>query len=249
MKLDTEQLADYHRNGFVVLGRVLGDHDRLALLDAERRLRSDDGYGASPGLVVMDQLAHVSADVRRFCVDGDHLDAVEQILGPDVALTHNQFVTKLPGAAPRGSEIPLHQDDGYGTLDPPDDLTVWVALTDTNSDNGCLVVAPRSHLDGLVEHQVSAHNPAFREAAGADLVPLELAAGEAVAFSGLLLHGSGDNTTDDERVALFARYCRPDVVMLTGTRRPVLEDGHSWMVRGEAPLSTWHSANEIFTGP
>jgi ectoine hydroxylase-related dioxygenase (phytanoyl-CoA dioxygenase family) len=248
MKLDTEQLDDYHRNGFVVLGHVLDDDDRSALLDAERRLRSDDGYGASPGLVVMDQLAHVSADVRRFCVDGDHLDAVEQILGPDVALTHNQFVTKLPGAVPRGSEIPLHQDDGYGTLDPPDDLTVWVALTDTNTDNGCLVVAPRSHLDGLVEHRVSAHNPAFREAAAVDLVPLELAAGEAVAFSGLLLHGSGDNTTDDERVALFARYCRPDVVMLTGTRRPVLEDGHSWMVRGEAPLSTWHSANEIFTG-
>jgi len=205
-------------------------------------------YGSSDGLVVMDQVEHVSSLVRRFCCDGRHLDAVEMLLGPDVALTHNQFVTKLPGRDEHASEIPLHQDNGYGTLDPPADVTVWVALTDTTTDNGCLVVAPSSHRHGLVEHRVAAHNPAFREANAVDVVPLELAAGEAVAFSGLLLHGSGDNRTEQERVALFARYCRPDVVMVTEGGRPVLDDGHSWMVRGAAPLTTWTSANAKFTG-
>lgn len=247
--LDDGQLRHFRSEGFVVLGPVLDDAACERLLVEERRLRPSDGYGRSSGLIVMDQLEHVSEPVRSFCCDGAHLDAVTQLLGPDVALTHNQFVTKRSRAGDAASAIPLHQDDGYGTLDPPDDVTVWVALTDTTSRNGCLVVAPGSHLDGIVEHRVAAHNPAFREAATVDVVPLELAAGHAVAFSGLLLHGSGDNTTEHERVALFARYCRPDVVMVTEGRRPVLEDGHSWMVRGAAPMSIWQSANAKFTDP
>lgn len=247
--LGDDRIRAFARDGFVVLGPVLAPSECEQLIAEERRLRPDDGYGRSSGLVVMDQLEHVSPLVRRFCCDGAHLDAVAQLLGPDIALTHNQFVTKLPQSGASASAIPLHQDDGYGTLDPPDDITVWVALTDTTRDNGCLVVAPGSHVDGIVEHRVAAHNPAFREASSVDVVPLELAAGEAVAFSGLLLHGSGDNTTAEERVALFARYCRPDVVMVTEAGKPVLDDGHSWMVRGAAPLSTWRSANAKFTDP
>lgn len=248
VRLDDAQRASFDRDGYVVLGRVLSAEQCSALVAEERRLRPEEHYGSSAGLVVMDQLEHVSTLVRWFCCEGVHLDAVEQLLGPDVALTHNQFVTKLPGGGRSESEIPLHQDDGYGTLDPPDDVTVWVALTPATTDTGCLVVAPASHRTGIVEHRVAAHNPAFREAEAVDVVPLELAAGEAVAFSGLLLHGSGDNVTDRERVALFARYCRPDVRMVTEGGKPVLEDGHSWMVRGQAPLSVWQSANAKFTG-
>jgi ectoine hydroxylase-related dioxygenase (phytanoyl-CoA dioxygenase family) len=241
--LDSTQLESFERDGYVVLGTVLDSDERAELIAAERRLRPSDGYGTSPGLIVMDQLAHVSSAVRRFCCDGRHLDAVVQLLGPDVALTHNQFVVKLPGKGIAASEIPLHQDDGYGLLDPPDDLTVWVALTDAAAVNGCLVLAPGSHHGGLVEHMIAASNPAFREARADDIMPLELAAGEAVAFSGLLLHGSGDNLSDVERVGLFARYCTPTARMMTEAGKPVLDDGNSWMVRGEAPLSTWRSAN------
>jgi ectoine hydroxylase-related dioxygenase (phytanoyl-CoA dioxygenase family) len=245
--LSPDQLEHWDTDGFVVLGEVLSPTECAALVAEEQRLRTTSGYGTSPGLVVMDQLSHVSARVRRFCCEGRHLDAVQQLLGDAIALTHNQFITKLPVAGVHASEIPLHQDDGYGTLDPPDDVTVWVALTTTTTDNGCLVVAPGSHRKGLVEHRVAAHNPAFREATASTVEPLELPAGHAVAFSGLLLHGSGDNRTDTERVALFARYCHPDVVMVTEGGRPVLDDAHSWMVRGDAPMSTWRSANAKFT--
>ena len=67
---------------------------------------------------------------------------VVQLLGPDVCLTHNQFLTKLPDHDGTHSDIPMHQDNGYGRLEPPDDVTVWVALTDTNLRNGCLYVVP-----------------------------------------------------------------------------------------------------------
>ena len=30
----------------------------------------------------------------------------------------------------KNGDIPWHQDSGYGELDPPEDLTVFIALTD-----------------------------------------------------------------------------------------------------------------------
>jgi ectoine hydroxylase-related dioxygenase (phytanoyl-CoA dioxygenase family) len=229
------EIERYRTEGYLPLGNVLDDEERDALLAAERRFRDDKPFGTSAGLIVTEQVEHRSSAVRRFCCAGRHLDAVEILLGPDFALTHNQFIVKLPGAANASSDIPLHQDNGYGRLEPPDDITVWVALTDTTTENGCLVVAPRSHLGGLVEHQVAVANPSLRQAAAVDTVPLELAAGDAVAFSGMLLHGSGENRTTAERAALFARYCVPHARMMIEGGKPVLDDGHSWMVRGEAP--------------
>jgi hypothetical protein len=236
--IGSDQLERYRAEGYLVLGPVLDDGERERLIAAERSLRDANPFGTSPGLIVTEQVEHVSAAVRGFCCEGRHVDAVEALLGPDIALTHNQFIVKLPGTSSGASEIPLHQDNGYGRLEPPDDVTVWVALTDTTTENGCLVVAPRSHLGGLVEHTVAAANPALRQAAAVETVPLELAAGEAVAFSGMMLHGSGENRTTAERVALFARYCAPHVRMMLHGGKPVLEDGHSWMVRGEAALDT-----------
>jgi len=198
---------------------------------------------------VRDQLCHFSAAVRDFCLTGDHIAAVGQLIGLDVAFTHTQFITKLPAGVERGddaSTIPLHQDNGYGTLDPPLDVTVWTALTDTDETNGCLVVIPGSHQAGLLEHEVATANPALREARGEGAVPLPLRAGEAVAFSGMLLHGSGPNRSDRSRVGMHARYCHPSVRMVTEGGRPVLSDAHSWMVLGEASPAEWGSANDKF---
>lgn len=234
INIGQEQVDEYRREGFLVLGAVLDEDERLGLIDAEQRLRADRPFGTSGGLIVSEQVEHRSAAVRRFCCEGRHLDAVEALLGSAFALTHNQYIVKLPGGAGGTSDIPLHQDNGYGRLEPPDDVTVWVALTDTTEENGCLHVAPRSHLGGLVEHQTAVTNPALRQAGHVETVPLPLAAGEAVAFTGMTLHGSGENRTGDERVALFARYCVPHARMMIDDGKPVLDDGHSWMVRGEA---------------
>jgi hypothetical protein len=194
--------------------------------------------------------------VRRFCLEGAHLDAVEQLIGPDVAFTHTQFIAKLPSGADRTNDpddhdltssfIPLHQDDGYGQLDPPLDVTVWTALTDTDEVNGCLVIVPGSHTRGVLDHRASAGNPFLREVDGDGAVPVHLAAGEAVIFSGMTLHGSGPNRSDAVRLGMHARYCHPGVRMVLHDNKPVLDDGHSWMVRGEAPADAWAAANAAF---
>jgi ectoine hydroxylase-related dioxygenase (phytanoyl-CoA dioxygenase family) len=182
------------------------------------------------------QLCHRSAPVRRTCVAGRHVPLVAQLLGPNVCLTHTQFLTKLPDGDDTRSDIPWHQDNGYGRLDPMTDVTVWLALTDADERNGGLSLVPGSHRAGLLDHGAAGVNPLLRESAAAgEPVAVPLRAGEAVAFSGLTVHGSGPNRSDRPRTGFYARYCEPTVRMLGEGGRAVLEDGHSWMVAGEAP--------------
>jgi hypothetical protein len=238
LRLSPEQIASYRERGFLPLGAVLTPAETDALRAEEARFRLPVAYGGAgnPTLFVNVQLCDRSEPVRRFCTAGRHLAAVVQLLGPNVCLTHQQFVTKLPDRSESSSEIAFHQDNGYGRLEPPLDLTVWVALVDTDEANGGLWIVPGSHRRGLVEHGRAASNPLLREAAVAEpAVAVPLRAGEAVAFDGMTLHRSGPNHSDRERPGLFVRYCDPRVRMLSEGGRPVLEDPHSWMVAGEAP--------------
>jgi ectoine hydroxylase-related dioxygenase (phytanoyl-CoA dioxygenase family) len=235
--LAPESVARYREQGFVLLGPVLDERERETLCAEERRFRLPVAYGSSNNqtLFVNVQLCHRSEPIRRFCTQGRHLGAVRQLLGPDVCLTHQQFITKMPDGDTQRSDVPLHQDNGYGRLEPMTDVTVWVALVDTDERNGGLYLLPGSHRLGLLDHGPAGVNPLLREAR-AEIRPtlLPLRAGEAVAFSGLTLHGSGPNRSDAPRPGLFVRYCEPRTLLVSEGNRPVLEDAHSWMVAGES---------------
>ena len=79
------------------------------------------------------------------------LDLVEQICGPDIKVIHNMLINKPPNVDGRH---PLHQDMLYFPFRPADLIVAtWTALERTTRENGCLVVAPRSHKGGeLLEH-------------------------------------------------------------------------------------------------
>jgi len=232
-----EQIAAYREDGYTPIGRIADEGELDALLAAERRFRLPVAYGGKQNqtLFVNVQLCHRSEAVRRFCTQGRHIPIVRDLMGPNVCLTHQQFLTKLPDRGEQRSDIPLHQDNGYGRLEPMTDLTIWMALVDTDERNGGLWIVPGSQRLGLLEHDQAGVNPLLREVASeTPAVALPLRAGEAVAFSGLTLHGSGANRTAEPRPALFVRYCEPHVRMASEGDRPVLEDPHSWMVSGEA---------------
>jgi ectoine hydroxylase-related dioxygenase (phytanoyl-CoA dioxygenase family) len=164
---------------------------------------------------------------------------VAQLMGPNVCLTHTQLLTKLPDSSDTTSAIAFHQDNGYGELDPMTDVTVWIAVTAANQTNGGLSIVPGSHRLGLLDHESDDVNPALRRAGGGEgALAIDLAPGEAVAFSGLTVHASGPNHTGDARIGFYARYCEPTVRMMTQGGQSVLEDRYSWMVAGVAPLAS-----------
>ena len=224
----TIDLAEYAEQGFAVIPRLIDDTTIAALVREAQRF--DDGKRS---LGVQVQLVHRSAVIRNFVTRGPQVGHATQVLGPDVCFTHQQFVIKHPDAKAARTDIPWHQDNGYGTLEPPDDLTVWIALDDTDARNGCLWVLPGSHRDGARAHERrGAMSSATVDEAG---IPLPMRAGDAVLFGSLLLHRSLPNDTPKARYAMYVRYCLPTVVMKTHGDKPVLDDAYSWMVAGEAP--------------
>ncbi len=73
----------------------------------------------------------------------------EQLLGSEVTAENMQFFNKPPGI---GQLTPPHQDAYYFKLDPPDALTMWMALEEVDEENGCVRYVRGSHLKGLRPH-------------------------------------------------------------------------------------------------
>jgi ectoine hydroxylase-related dioxygenase (phytanoyl-CoA dioxygenase family) len=223
--------ARYAEEGYLLAQRLVDPNSCTKLRDEAFRFASRDR-----GLAVDTQLIHRSALLREFVTRGPQVALAIELLGPNVCFTHQQFIIKHPDEKVR-TDVPWHQDSGYGRLEPPLDLTVWIALDDCTTDNGCLWVLPKSDRRGLQPHDAM---KGLRGVAVAEPgIALPMQAGDAVLFGGWLLHRSLPNATDVARVALYLRYCDPRVVMVghgaNGADVPVLDDGYSWMVAGEAP--------------
>lgn len=217
--------AQFETEGYQVIANLL-DEAWIQRLKAEQQRFAPKAHSLS----VQVQLVHRSATIREFVAQGPQLDIAVQILGPNVCFTHQQYVTKHPDDQHR-SNVPWHQDNGYGQLEPPNDLTVWITLDDCDEVNGCLWVIPRSHNGGLLPHHPE------HGLMSADIqetgISLPMHAGDAVIFNSLLLHRSLPNTTSAARVAMYVRYCTPDAMMVK-EGCSVLDDAYSWMVAGEA---------------
>ena len=77
------------------------------------------------------------------------LDAVEDLIGPDIRLFH---LTVWPKDAGSGAYVSWHQDATYFALEPACHVTAWVALTDAPVEAGCMEVVPGSHKLGQLPH-------------------------------------------------------------------------------------------------
>lgn len=222
--LDRTSLA---REGYLIIPGLL-DQDWIQQLKAEQsRFSAKSKYA----LTVQAQLVHRSRIIREFVTNGPQVDIAVEVLGKNVCFTHQQYVTKYPDEKHR-SDVLWHQDNGFGRLEPPEDLTVWMTLDDCDEANGCLWVIPGSHQRGLLSHE--SENGLMTTRVNEPGIPLPMRAGDAVIFGSLLLHSSKPNRTDKQRVAMYVRYCTPNVVMANEGNKPVLEDAYSWLVAGEA---------------
>ena len=222
-QLTQEDLERYDQTGYLLLSQLVSREDCERLKQEYRRFAQPN-----ENLSVQVQLVHRSQVIRDFVTQGPQLDSVLSILGPNVCFTHQQFVCKTSG----DSEVFWHQDSGYGQLEPLSDLTIWIALDDTDESNGCLFILPESHKYGLQPHDARGALRSTEVAEAGVAIPMHQ--GDALLFNGHLLHRSPSNNTSKSRNALYLRYCTPDVVMVNEGNKPVLEDAYSWMVAGEA---------------
>jgi len=126
------------------------------------------------------------------------------------------FHTKLMQKEPKvGGAWEWHQDYGYWYHDGflyPEMMSVMVALTYANRENGCLQVIKGSHKIGRIEHgksggQKGADLAVVEEALKRlELVYVELSPGDTLFFHGNLLHRSDKNNSDGPRWSMISTF-------------------------------------------
>lgn len=150
------------------------------------------------------------------------LDAVEDIIGPDILCWGTSFFTK---EARNPSYVSWHQDSTYWGLEPPDVITAWVAFTDSTAANGAMRVIPGTHKLDQVAHRdtFAADNLLSRgqeimvDVAEPEAAMLELTAGEMSLHHVRLIHGSDPNPSDDRRIGFAIRYIPTYVRQVAGS--------------------------------
>ena len=80
------------------------------------------------------------------------LALAEALLDEKAEAKEPQWFNKPPGT---NHPTPPHQDNYYLCLQPPNVLTMWLALDSVDDENGCLRYLPGSHREGLRPHGAS----------------------------------------------------------------------------------------------
>ena len=150
------------------------------------------------------------------------LDAVEAVLGPDILVYGGSYVIKEPES---GGFVSWHQDLTYWGLSSDRQVTVWIALSDAQPDNGCMRMIRGSHQRGRLDHADTRSEDnilhrgqtvdvsAFAEE---DIVDVPLEPGQASLHHGWVLHASNPNASRRRRVGLAMQYIAPSVKQVVG---------------------------------
>jgi len=226
--LSEAQIAQYRDEGFLAPIRIM---DEAAALTLRCELEAVEARMGGP---LRGDLRHKSHLLFPFLADLVRhkllLDAIEDVLGPDLLCWTSNFFIK---EAANPAFVSWHQDSTYWGLSAPEVATAWVALTPSTAANGAMAVLPGSHKSDQIPHRdtFDRHNLLTRgqEVAVAvdetKAVPLILRPGEMSLHHVRLVHGSPPNPSQGRRIGFAIRYIPTHIRQLEG------EDSAS-LVRG-----------------
>ena len=150
-----------------------------------------------------------------------------------IRVWHDQALFKPPF----GNPTAWHLDNPYWSFSSKDALSVWVALDDATTQNGCMYYVPGSHKTarydnaGIGEKMADLFKiyPQWREI---ETVACPCKAGSAVFHSGLTAHGAGANMTNKPRRAMTCAYM-PDGAVFNGIRNILPEPYFQSLHKGD----------------
>ena len=229
-RLTDDQIKQYHSDGYVHPVAVLSDEEvreaRAAIEAFEAKSGKLFDYPEkSKSYLLFDWADRL---VRHPAI----LDAVEDIIGPDIMVYHTTMWIKEPKTP---QYILWHQDGTYFYLDPALHITAWVALSEASVTSGCMHVLPGSQKLGQLDHQDDpgennlilrgqAILGRFDDEVG---VPMSLKPGEISLHNTDLVHSSRPNEADDRRMGFGISYI-PARVRDVGS-----PSGSAMLVRGK----------------
>lgn len=174
----------------------------------------------------------------RLVSDDRLLDIAEQFIGPDIALFATHYISKPPFS---GKQVLWHQDAAYWNLDPMNVVTLWLAVDDSDAENGCLRVVPGSHkrpiealrdrddVESVLGSEIAVE---VDESEAFDMV---LKAGSVEVHHPNIIHGSNANLSPRRRCGLTIRYI-PTSTRITGPEQPWRS---AYLLRGEPGVNDY----------
>jgi non-haem Fe2+, alpha-ketoglutarate-dependent halogenase len=208
----TQTAQQFHQNGILFPVSVLATEEvsfyRTALSGLQRRLNSS--------IERLPSLHEYFPWAYDLSVHPKVLQAVQEVLGPEIVHWGTLVLCK-PSHSPVYAS--WHQDGEYAAfLNGAPSVSAWIALTDSTAESGCMRVLPGSHTH-RVEHRLrlSSQNllkmgqTAAVDVDEAQVVNVELKAGQMSLHHVDIIHGSKPNSSDHDRTGFIIRFTTPEI--------------------------------------
>ena len=237
--LDDAAIRSYRDAGFHTPLRVLSTGEALAIRAALEAAEAEHGpvfteNRARAGAAFQGSYRYKSHLLFKWLADVIRhpaiLDAVEDLIGPDILCWTTHWFVK---EAHSPQYVSWHQDSNYWGVETDDLVSVWLAVSASTVESGCVRLLPGSHKAPSMEHvDTWAENNMLTRGQtieGVDeslAVNLELAPGEVALFDYRLAHASHPNRSGDRRIGIGLRYVPP------GARQVRHEWDSATLVRG-----------------
>jgi len=252
--LEQSQVDFFHQHGYLVLQNAI-PADELARLnndleqwivesaaytesygkqrDGRPRMSLETGHSKeSPALRRIASPIELSDTYLSFMRDNSALDAVAQLLGPNIKFNNSKINLKHPGSK---TAVKFHQDFSFEAHTNDSLIAVLYFLNEVTLENGPLQVVPGSHKgkiyslwqDGVFTGAVSEE---IENSNAEHAIPCIGSAGSACLMHTRLLHGSGPNLSNKPRNLYILTYTAEDSYPLQPNHIPSQFEGA--LVRG-----------------
>ena len=226
--LNSNQLKQYEDSGFVspinIFSKEKAEEIRNEIELIEKKLPNElEKSGRYNAHLISPMLDEVTHNVNI-------LNAVESLIGGNILVCGTTLFIKNPG---EGGFVSYHQDAKYIGLEPHNWVTAWVAITDSNENNGCMKMWSGSHKDNLKEHDQNfneknllTRGQTVKNVPNDQIIPLVLNAGQMSLHHPRTVHGSGINKSNDRRIGFVIQsYIGTNVKQVLGKNSVQLARG------------------------
>jgi non-heme Fe2+,alpha-ketoglutarate-dependent halogenase len=225
--LSSNQLKQYKDEGFVAPINIFSKEkakevrNQIELIEKELpgELDKSGRYNAHLISPLLDEVTHNSKI----------LDAVESLIGKNILVCGTTLFIKNPNEK---GYVSYHQDAKYIGLEPHNWVTAWVALTNSNEENGCMKMWPGSHLDiknhdeKFNEENLLTRGQTVENVPDNEVKSVELVAGQMSLHHPRIVHGSGVNKSNDRRIGFVIQsYIGTNVRQILGQNSVQLARG------------------------
>lgn len=208
--LSAEQIARYERDGVLCPLPVLSAAEvarfRAGFEELEARL------GGRPRPIGLPHLFFRWA--YELATHPGIAEVVEDVLGPDLFVCGSLIICKYPGDP---SYVAWHQDGTYSGLHATPTTSVWIALSESNTENGCMRVIPGSHRQEMLPHanrfapqNLLGHGEEIQvEVDESQALDVVLRPGEISLHHNNIIHGSNPWRSGGKRIGFVLRVVTP----------------------------------------